>query len=133
MESCGTSTSLNHRRNSAASSRLKFPAAHQHTDARGVVSSGFQHHTNARSKRENAFGSGQIGWLFQPFSPVIVGSMKTMAADMLVLGQLSKRALKLLSGKIESIVLDFLVSLFESVQEKVDFAQIPENDESSRI
>jgi hypothetical protein len=64
----------------------------------------------------------QVGRLLQPCAPVIVGPKQAMAADMLVLGQLSKRALKLMPGKVESIVLDVLLSLFQSSQEKIDFA-----------
>ena len=62
---------------------------------------------------KDAFGPLDNGRLLHPVTPIVVSPQKTMATDMLELGDLGESSLKLLLVKVKGIVVNGFLQGFK--------------------
>ncbi len=109
-------------KNAPASWREKLPkllvSVRYRSDACSVA------RTNAGAEMNNGNVSIAIGKLLQPIFAVVICAPESMAADVLVIGNLQQCALQFFFRQIERIIVNWLANLFESIEEERNFAQI---------
>lgn len=79
---------------------------------------------DARAQSQDALLTVKNSRRLEPLAAIVIGAEQTEAADVLVMRQLGQRALELLKGQVEGVVLDALSGLFESLEKQVDLAEV---------
>ena len=79
---------------------------------------------NAGAEGQDALLAVQDGGRLEPLATVVVGTEQAEASDVHVARELGQRALELLEGEVEGVVLDSFAGLFEGLEEQVDLAEV---------